>query len=411
MKTIALLLLMPITLLAQDAFEQPPTLSAAAILKPEFAAGPGFTVRDPVSTYAGRNGYMIDSDAGVFAADGNVMLVQREREIAAILAMRNISRTDTYKNALVAATASPLLLAKGLITNPVNTVTGVPTGIWKFMNRTGQSIKERGQGRERSQYEDSNAAQLIGFSKVKRSMALQLGVDPYSSNEELQRELNGISWAAYAGKMTFTLGTAPIGGAAGLALSSAGVTDALNKALLDQSPADLRLGSLKRLLAMGCDKTTANSFLNNAAYSPSVQTALVLNLDAMTGVANRAAFIQLADSQSQSEGDANFFAQTSSVLADLHNSGRTMSRIVTLGPLPLAIGTDGSLIVALQWDYACWTQNAANFIAQLKSAKVGGKPASSIVVALSGAASPMVQQNLKNAGILLATRIAPGPLQ
>ena len=71
-------------LLAQDAFEQPPTLSAEAILKPEFAAGKGFTVRDPVSTYAGRNGYIIDSDAGIFAADGNVMLVQREREIAAI---------------------------------------------------------------------------------------------------------------------------------------------------------------------------------------------------------------------------------------------------------------------------------------------------------------------------------------
>ena len=51
MKTTALLFLLPFTLAAQDAFEQPPTFSAAAILKPEYAAGAGFTVRDVVPTY------------------------------------------------------------------------------------------------------------------------------------------------------------------------------------------------------------------------------------------------------------------------------------------------------------------------------------------------------------------------
>ena len=37
--TALLLLLLPLTLLAQDGFEQPPTFSAATILKPELAAG------------------------------------------------------------------------------------------------------------------------------------------------------------------------------------------------------------------------------------------------------------------------------------------------------------------------------------------------------------------------------------
>ena len=94
MKTTALLLLLPFALLAQDSFEQPPILSAAAILKPEIAAGQGFTVRDTVPTYAGRNAYTIDSDAGVFEADGNVMLMRRVREIAAIAKLREVSRTD-----------------------------------------------------------------------------------------------------------------------------------------------------------------------------------------------------------------------------------------------------------------------------------------------------------------------------
>ena len=147
MKTTALLLLLPFTLLAQTSFEQPPTLSATAILKPEFAAGDNFTVRDPVPTYAGRNDFMIDSDYGVFEADGNAMLVRRVREIAAITKLREVSRTDEFKNALTSAAASPLLAAKGLIEHPVSTVTGVPTGLWKFLNRAGQGLKERTDGR------------------------------------------------------------------------------------------------------------------------------------------------------------------------------------------------------------------------------------------------------------------------
>jgi hypothetical protein len=411
MKLTALLLLLPCALLAQDAFEQPPTLSAATILKPEFASGPGFKVRDAVPTYIGRNAYIIDSDFGVFEADGNVMLMHRVREIAAIARLREVSRTDEYKKALSAAAASPLLLAKGLVENPVDTVTGVPKGLWKFMNGIGQGVKEKTQGRERSQYEDSNAAQLIGFAKAKRDVALKLGVDPYSSNLALQRELNGVSWASYAGKMTFTLATAPIGGAAGVALTATGVSTTFTNAIRDQSPADLRQGSLKLLLAMGCDRADANTFLNNTAFSPSVQTALVLHLDSLKGVANRPGFIQLAGSLSDCEGDALFFAQTARVLAELHANGRTLARLDTLNSIPIAIGADGKVIVALEWDYVAWTQSAANFVDKLKAAKFGGKAPTGLVVALSGDASPLAQQKLHDAGITLATRVAPGPLQ
>lgn len=407
MKTIALLLLLPFTLLAQGGFEEAPVLSAAAILKPEYATG----VRDAVPTYAGRNAYVIDSDAGTFEADGNIMLVRRTREIAAIAKLREVSRTDEFKTALKSAAESPLLVAKGLVTDPVGTVSGVPKGLWKFMNRTGQAIKERTEGRERSQYEDSNAAQLIGFSKAKRDVALKLGVDPYSSNEVLQKELNSVSWAAYAGKMTFSLATVPVSGAAGVALTATGVSSTFENAIRDLSPGDLRLASLKRLLEMGCDRATADAFLNNPSFAPSVQTALVLHLEALTGVAGRPGFVQLAADQCANEGDALFITETSRILAQLHAGGRTLARLDTLGGLPIAFGTDGNLIVALEWDYAAWTQNAAAFVVQLKSAKFGDTAPTGYLIALSGEASPMAQRQLQAAGITLATRLAPGPLK
>lgn len=407
MRSAVLLLLLPLTLLAQADFEEPPVLSAGQILKPEFASG----VRDQVPTYGGRNAYMIDTASGIVQADGNILLIRRIREEAAIARLREVSRTDEYAKALLAAAKSPLGVAKGLIQHPVSTVTGVPKGLWKFMNRAGQSGKELAQGRTRSEYEDSNAAQLIGFSKAKRDVALKLGVDPYSSNEALQRELNGVSWAAYAGKMTFTLATAPVGGGAGIALTATGVTTTFESAIRDLSPADLRLASLKRLLEMGCDRAIADSFLNNPAFSPSAQTAVVLHLEALAGVANRASFVELADINSATEGDALFFCETSRILAQLHAGGRTLARLTTIDILPVAIGTDGNVIVALEWDYAAWTETAAQFVTRLKGEQFGKDAPTGYLIALSGDASPMVRQKLGDLGVTLATRLAPGPLK
>ena len=390
-------------------YEEPPTLSAKEILNPAFLAGDGFSVKDEVPTSTGRNRYLIVSEYGEFEADGNIMLDRRIKEVAAIRKLKETSRTDQYKEALLAAASSPLVVAKDVVTNPVGTITGIPKGLFKFVSRAGQSVKERTNGRERSQYEDSNAANLIGFSKAKRAVAIQLGVDPYSSNETLQRELNGIAWATFAGKMTFSVATLPIGGAAGLALTSAGVTNTLNKALIDQAPAELRLRNLNAMLAMGCDRTAANRFNNNTAFSPSVQTAIVMNLETLKGVANRAAFVDLAGSEATDEGDALFFLGTSRVLAELH-AKKPLARLQQVGRIPVALGKDGRAVVALQWDYAAWTDNAANFIRLLKASDFGKKP-SGLMIAISGNASALAQQKLKEANIELNPRIVPGPLK
>jgi hypothetical protein len=116
---------------------------------------------------------------------------------------------------------------------------------------------------------------------------------------------------------------------------------------------------------MGRDRAVADAFLKNIAFSPSVQTALVLHLESLAGAENRPSFVRPAAEQCESEGDALFFAHTARLLSELNANGRTIEKLETLGSLPLAIGADGTLIAALEWDYAVWTQDAANFVAQL----------------------------------------------
>jgi hypothetical protein len=88
---------------AEAAFEELPELKASEILKPELLKGPHYVVRDPVPTASGMNQFTIDSDFGVFEADGNEMLLQLLKEIDAIARLREVSRTDEFKNSLVAA--------------------------------------------------------------------------------------------------------------------------------------------------------------------------------------------------------------------------------------------------------------------------------------------------------------------
>src|SRR5439155_2529190 len=169
---------------AEAVFEELPALNASEILRPDILTGPHHKVREPVPTYFGANQFTIDSEFGVFEADGNEMLVKRVNEINAIAELKEVSRTDQYKNPLVAAAKSPIASAKTIVTDPVNTVANVPKGIMKFMSRAGESVKNI--GKKTDSDEGSKMQQLIGFSNAKRKVAIDLGVDPYSTNTVLQ---------------------------------------------------------------------------------------------------------------------------------------------------------------------------------------------------------------------------------
>lgn len=390
-------------------FEEPPTLDARVILRPEFASGPHFTVRPPVPTYAGHNQFEIDSDFGVFTAAGNTELGQRLREIAAIAQLRELEKSTAYKDALVQAAKGPVQLAKNLATHPVDTISGVPKGIWKMLNGAGQALKEVSQERPASPYEDSYVKDAIGFGAVKRQIAARLGVDPYSTNEEFQRELNGVAWTAYGGKMTFAGALAPLGGVAGIAVKSVNASGAALSALRDLAPTDLRRRNLGLLLAMGISRDDANSFLNNPSLSPTHQTLIVDALDSLGGVAGRDNYVRLA-AASTDETDAICYQRSAQLIALLHRT-TPLEVLSSHRGLPLALARDGTLLVPLEWDYAAWTPAAADFISAIQAGRIGDRTFKGFHVYLTGVASEATKTALAASGIALTERALPGPLR
>jgi hypothetical protein len=396
---------------AVAAFEELPVLNASDILQPDFLTGPHHKVREEVPTSSGANQFTIDSDFGVFEADGNEMLVRRINEINAIARLKEVSRTDQFKEALRKAARSPVAAAKAIADDPVQAISNVPKGVMKFMGRIGENAKSLGQKREGKDPEGSQLQQVIGYSDEKRKVAISLGVDPYSTNTVLQHELDQIAWASFAGGAAFTLATLPVSGAAGTALTVTEVSGDFNDILKEKSPTDLRMMNRRALLDMGATENEADRFLNNNAFSLSAQTAFVLNLKSMKGVANRRAFVRLAGQTSSSETDAIFCVQTAALMSKLNKEQIPLARIETLGDFPIGVTKDGTTVVALQWDYAAWTSGAARVSDEIE--KFAAKPPRNrkVLVALSGQVSPRLRQELEARGQIVKDRVVPGPLK
>src|ERR1700751_3250159 len=224
---------------AEAAFEELPELKASEILKPELLRGPHHVIREPVPTASGMNQFTIDSDFGVFEADGNEMLLQRLKEIDAIARLREVSRSDEFKKSLVAAAKSPLNSDKNIAKDPAQAISNVPKGIMKFLGRAKDTVKNVGKGSGEDEGEGNRMKDVIGYSDKKRKIALQMGIDPYTTNTVLQKQLDDVAWASWAGGFAFSAATFPISGQIGAALTVTNLNSTVADLLREKSPAEL----------------------------------------------------------------------------------------------------------------------------------------------------------------------------
>lgn len=123
--------------------------------------------------------------------------------------------------------------------------------------------------------------QAIGYTKAKRQVAVSMGVDPYTTNSVLQKEMDGIAWASWAGGFAFSAATFPISGPVGAALTVTNVSGAIGDLLTKKSPAELKEINRSALRAMGASAKDAKRFLNNTAFTPTSQTQFVFNLKSL----------------------------------------------------------------------------------------------------------------------------------
>src|SRR5262249_4800990 len=254
------------------------------------------------------------SDYGVFEAQSDAMLRRLIREIHAIAVLQGITLTDAYTKALAQAALSPVRGVEQLVTNPVETVKAVPTALLDVFGRVGQGIDTAVSGQKTS-YEDSALAQALQMSSYKRDYAKELGVDPYSSNPVLQKDLDAVAWAAAAGNLTISAATMVSGSTVVAALSYARNIDQAVSIVAAEPPSELMIRNRAALDAMGIAPRLKEQFLGQQQYSPRAKTILIAALASMEGTAGRDSVLEVALG-APDETMAIFYQQLAELLND-----------------------------------------------------------------------------------------------
>ena len=262
-----------------EVFESPQVLHVSEVLPPDVTEGPDYRIQDLVYNDGLLNRFDINSDYGFLSVEGSDLLKVRLQEIEALWQMEELKRTQLYGDAFKKAATGPLKLAKGLIRQPLDTLSGVGTGIGKWFSQIGHTVYG-----DPSETEEGTLKVIFGFDQMKRNLAYEFGVDPYSTNPLLQKRLNSISWTAFAGNMTVRAAFMAIPGAAGMAVSGTGFSKSMRILARDKTPAELKKYNREKLKAMGVDEDVAETFLDHPKWSPTATTYLVGALEQMNEV-------------------------------------------------------------------------------------------------------------------------------
>lgn len=419
-------------------YEAPPVLSADLLLPLGLRQGPHHQVAEEVANDGYLNTYVIESDYGLFTARGDDLLRVRVTEVGALAALSEVTRSEAFTEAAAAAAKRPFETATNVVTRPLGTIKRLPSGVSRYFKRTARKVrktarkvdeylderKEESEGGESEAGADPTAAgsgdedvaddgeestlektrevatkttkRYLGVGRSMREWARKLGVDPYTTNETLRRELERVAGAASVGSFGVRL-TAPSFGA----LDSLGE---VNDLVWTRSAADLEVLNVRRLKEIGLGRDEIEALLANPAYSPSRLTGLVAAVHGIAGVRGCDALVRLAGAAA-SEEEAFFFQRSAEMLRAYHRGVTRLRRIVADEIWSGGLTDRGTLAVTLALDYLAWTEDAAaafSAAAERYRRRAGVKR---LELWLAGRASPRAREELEKLGCAVEERV------
>ena len=289
-------------------FELPGSVETKKFIPGELMSGTLHKVAAQADNDGLVNSYTLYAEGTQFNVDTSLALVARIREIYAIDALRKMDKGKQAVDGAVAAGTGTVKGVVGLVTNPFGTVKNVPKGASRFFGRIGEGMKGGKSESEKAGMLDG----VAGVTTAKVALAAKLGVNPYSQNQELQKELTKNARAAATGGLLVKGGMSVVSGPAGAALSGLGANQTLQNTLVTSTPEDLRILNRKKLLGLGVSREQADELLNHPWCSPWQETLLTDAL-ASIGVDPNVFLVQAC--KALEEEDATYFQRLAQVLA------------------------------------------------------------------------------------------------
>jgi len=397
---------------AQQPYETPET-RASALVGPALLSGPGFQV-DPTVAWEGiMPRFTINSKYGSWQATGREMLAVRISEIPAFGELDKVSRSDAFATSLGKAAVAPLKTAGDLITNPVDTVGNIFSGIGSMVNRAGRTVgnaaqntsdgaapKATGIGNQgptdQGTAQPGSISDPFGYNAQRRDWARKVKIDPYTSNAALSTKLGDVASASFLGGFTMDVTIGLL--VAPLAYANTAYEQGTLEAY-QYPPVDVEMRNEARLKAMGIEGRPARDFFRNRYFTPTLQTTLVSALESLGAVEGRGDVIVFA-TNAVSEVQARYVISSVLLLAQANRSGTPLARVRTIDNLLAASTRDAKLVVAAPFDLVPWTKTVDDFA---RRADLAG-PQRSVLVA--GAVTPRARQEFAALGWSVSENLA-----
>jgi hypothetical protein len=349
-------------------FEKPPVLKATDLIAPKLLQGQGFRVEEKVPTDGVMGIYTLIADKETFGEDaGTYQVLSREMaevrlsEIPAIIKLNETSKVGTFAKSVATTAVQPLESAGNMVLHPIDTVTGMPSGVGRFFDRVGSGVGRMwnseptpGTGGEEGGVADATR-DVLGYEQERRALAKKLGVDPYTTNKVLARKLDEIATTAFRARVGVNTAIS-VFVPASIILTGVRSMDNL---VWDTPRGDLIVRVENKLQELQVMPTQKSLFLNNPALPLSLQVAIVENLGRLGGVSGRNEVVALAGAAT-TESQTRFLATSIRMLAEYHEKKKPVTAMAVPGPV-IARDQDGALILPAPVDYVSWTERVASF--------------------------------------------------
>jgi hypothetical protein len=385
---------------ANGQYEEPPVVNVADLLPATPLSGPGYTVQPQAPTNGAMGQYTIVADPSVFHDDAGTYYVEsldmlkiRLSEIPAIAELDGMSNSSVFANALVSSAVRPVGAAANMVMHPMDTVTGLPSGVGDLFGRVSLGASEIASSASNSFGSGKAAGQAgnatltaLGYDQVRRQLAHELHVDPYSSDPILTKKLNHVAWVMFSARMTVSAAMMAVPGS--MIITAVTVTNDL----VYQTPrADLIILVQKKLKSFGLSQEEIVAFSTNTAIPLSLQVDAVKDLEALGNIpGRRAAAVDLGNMMT--EYQARFIVTSLHMLVQWSQQQAPITRIHAPAML-IARDQNGATILPAPVDYLSWTQRIAGFATNPELMTAHHR-----VLWITGKMTPLARQQLAASG-------------
>ena len=376
---------------ADDQYEQPPRLDATDLLGSEALTGDHFIIEREVVNDGLMNRYVVTSEFQRIEAYGESLALERANEQEAIARLRQVKETEAFAEGIAKAAEAPLALSKAALRDPVGVLKGVPRGVSNLLSDASAAVRGVAKGSHRDRDRATMLRDLIGYTSVKRRLAGELAVDPFSSNKVLQTALDDVAWAVFAGGATVDLAMTQTPMAVSLSLRAARGVQSAHSEVWKIPATTLLQASTDALERMGLSSDEAEALAWHSTCTLTHQTRLVSALAAMKDVPGRDAFARLA-TRADDELACRYYLELAELMWTYHRHRGPLRKLTVDGIAVTMEAVDGSVVLPLRADYVAWTPATESLIAALPSS---GKRS----VWLTGEVSPRSRRSLERLGV------------